>query len=161
MTASVVALLQITDSVISVCHDYSSDARGASWEVPSIRIGLEKLREVLQTLESLAEETESGSASSGARLPTLKALCGRADLLQTCFDDVTRLDQRLKTPVWSNRFGPKRKALVQALRWPLKEAETKKTLQIIDRFTGILNLAIGADQTYKFDFIFVSLVFSY
>lgn len=160
LAASVVALLQITDSVISICHDYSSDARGASWEVPSIRTGLEKLREVLRTLESLAEQTESKSASSGTRLPTLKALCGRGGLLQTCLDVVTRLDQRLKTPGWSHRFGPKRKALLQALRWPLNEAETKKTLQMIDRSTGILNLAIVTDQTYKFDFIPVSIVSS-
>jgi len=130
------------------------------WEVPSIRTGLEKLREVLQTLEPLAEQAESGSSSRGTRLPTLKPLCGRGGLLQSCLDIITRLDRRLKTPAWSHRFGPKRKALVQALRWPLNEAETKKTLQIIDRFTGILKLAIVADQTYNFDFISVSIVFS-
>jgi len=158
LTASVAAVLQITSSVISVCHDYSSAAQGALWEVPSVRTGLEKLREVLQILEPLAEQAESGSSSRGARLPTLKPLCGRGGLLQTCLDIVTRLDHRLKTPGWSQRFGPKRKALVQALRWPLKEAETKKTLQIVDRFKGILEMAIVADQTCDFDFIsFISL----
>jgi len=30
LAASIAAVLQITGSVISVCHDYSSDARGAS-----------------------------------------------------------------------------------------------------------------------------------
>lgn len=152
LAASVIAVIQITSSTISVCHNYSSDARGASWELPRLRAGLEALRNVLEKLEHLARQAESGNPTAGTQLPTLKLLCGCDGLLQSCYEVVKRLDQRLKLPDWSHRFGPKRKALVKALRWPMKEAETKKTIEILDGFRGILELALVADQTYGFSF---------
>jgi hypothetical protein len=145
LAASIIAVLQITNSVISVCHDYSAAVQGASWELPQVRAEMEGLRNVLQTLEPLAKQAEFANPIVRTRLSTLNLLCGTSGLLQNCLNEVTRLDERLKSPSWRDRFGPKRKAFIQALRWPLMETETKKALGNIDRFRDTLALAITAD----------------
>ena len=149
LVASVIAVLQITNSVISVCHDYSAAVQGSSWELSQVRTELENLRIVLQTLEPLAKQAEVANAAPGA--PTLALLCGPGGALPNCFLEVKRLDKKLKSPSWSDGFGPKRKAFIQALRWSLKEADTKKALQAIGRYKDTLALAITADQMSVFD----------
>ena len=147
LAASIVAVLQITNSVVSLCHDYSAAVQGASWELPQIRAEVENLRNVLQKLEPLAKQAEFADPSTGTRLPTLDMLRGPRGLLQKCLDELQSLEKRLRFPSWNNKFGPKKRAVIQALRWPLKEAETKQTLQNIGRFTETLSLAITMDQT--------------
>ena len=152
LAASIIAVLQITNSVISVCYDYSAAVQGTSWELPQVRAEMESLRDILQALESLAKQAEFTNSVAGTRLPTLSLLMGPDSLLQNCFHEVERLEKRLKSPSWSDGFGPRRKALIQALRWPLKEAETKKALENISRFKSTLVLALSADSTYATGF---------
>ncbi|SLM33828.1 P-loop containing nucleoside triphosphate hydrolase [Lasallia pustulata] len=147
LAASIVAILQITNSVISVCYSYSAAAKDAPWELSKVNAEMKSLRDVLQTLQPLAAQAEFASPSAGTRLPTLALLCVPGGLLNCCLDEVRRLDERLKPPSWSDSFGPKRKAFIQAFRWPLNKAETTKTLDDISRYRSILNLAITADQT--------------
>ena len=153
LAASVIAVLQITQSVISVCYDYSAAAKGTSWEVPQVLAELESLRDVLQRLEPLAKEAEYADPTVKTRLPTLALLCGPGGLLENCFKEVKRLDGGLKPPGWTDRFGPRRTAFAQALRWPFKESETRKTLEKIGRFKDTLTLTITADQAYAITFV--------
>ena len=147
MAASVIAVLQITNSVISVCYDYGSAANGTSWELPRLKAELESLRSVLQQLEPLAKQTEFDQAAPDSKLPAFSQLCGPNGPLETCCHEIQSLENVLKSPKWSDGFGPRRKALVQALRWPLKEKDTKKYLMHIGKFKDILSFALTADQT--------------
>ena len=148
LAASVIAVLQITNTVISVCYDYSAAAKDAAWELSQVTAEMESLRNVLQTLESLAKQAEFASPTAGTRLPTLALLRGPQGLLLHCLNEIKGLEKKLKTPSWTDRigFGPKRKAFTQALRWPLNKAETKETLVNIGRFKNTFNLAITADE---------------
>ena len=148
LAASVIAVVQITNSVISVCYDYSAAATGASWELPRLMSELESLRSVLQRLESIAKQAELPRAMHNSKAPTFKELCKPNGPLQLCSDEVKSLEAALKTPDWATGFGPKRKALVQALRWPLKAKDTEKALKQISRLREILSFALTADQTY-------------
>lgn len=148
LAASVVAVLQITKSVLSVCYGYRAAAKDVSWELSSVVAEMESLRNVLQTLEPLAEQAELADPNAGTRLPTLTLLCGPQGLLQHVLNEVTRLNKRLKTPSWSDKFGPKRKAFIQALRWPLNKAETEEALVNIERFKDTFTLALTADEAY-------------
>ena len=145
LVASIVAVLQITSSVISVCYDYSAVVKGTPWELSKTKAELESLRNVLQTLEPLAKQAELTSTTVDTKLQTLNLLLGP---LQSCFGEIEHLEKRLKSPSWSDGFGPRRRAIIQALQWPLKEAETRKALENISRFKDTLVLAINVDQTY-------------
>ena len=142
--ASVLAVLQVSGKVISVCYDYSAAAKDSTWELSQVREGLESLRHVLQLLEPRARQLDLAPATPDAEKPLLPLLCGP---LKSCLELIELLEVRLKTPHWVERCGPKRKAAVQALRWPLKESDTKKVLTNIDRFKATFHLAITADQT--------------
>ena len=149
LTAGIIAVLQMTSSVISVYYDYGAAVKGAPWELSRVKAEMESLRSVLQSLEPLAKQAELTSPVAESRLPTLGLLI---DPLKDCLQEVERLDKKLKSPSSSDGFGPKRKALVQALRWPLKEVETNKVLENIGRFKETLDLALNADETYVMDF---------
>ena len=148
VAASVVAVLQITNSVISICYDYSAAVTGTSWELPRLTSELEGLRSVLQSLEPIAKQADFSRAVHNAKKPTFIELCKPNGPLLLCCREIESLEAVLKTPDWAAGFGPKRKALVQALRWPLKAKDTKKALKQISRFRQVLSFALTADQTY-------------
>ena len=154
VAASIIAVLQITNSVISICYDYRAAANDSSWEVPRLSSELESLRSVLQRLEPLAKQADCAQqanfpqAASNASLPAFRELCKSNGLLPLYRREIETLEAALKTPDWSAGFGPKRKALVQALRWPLKAKETEKILAQVSRYRELLAFALTADQTY-------------
>lgn len=147
IAGSVVAVLQVTQSVLSVIYDYNAALKGASWEVPRVKDEIEGLRNVLQSLEPLMREAEFADPAAGTRLPTLVKLCGPKGVLQSCEEELQRLETKLKPSGWSKNLGPRRKAFIESLRWPFKEAETNKILHRIGRFKDVLALAISADNT--------------
>ena len=148
ITASVLTVLQTTSQVVSICYNYRSAVNDSSWELPEILEEARSLRSVLETLEPLARKAENTDPSAESRLPTFKLLCSPKGPLSFCLEILKALEQKLAQPAWLGKSGSKRKALAQALRWPLKEAETKKILESLRRLKDILNLALTADQTY-------------
>ncbi|KAL8790513.1 MAG: hypothetical protein Q9195_006344 [Heterodermia aff. obscurata] len=147
VAASVIAVLQITNSVISICYDYSAAASGTSWQLPRLMSELESLRSVLQRLEPLAKQADFSLAVPNAKRPVFIELCKPNGPLPLCCHEIKSLEAVLKTPDWSAGFGPRRKAIIQALRWPLKEKDTEKALERISRLREILAFALIADQT--------------
>ena len=148
VTASVIAVLQAAEAVISVCCNYRSAAVGSSWEVPRILEGTRNLRNVLRILEEIADKAETGAKGGHSDLPALAQLCdpGTGSLVQ-CLETLLSLEKRLTPPSWSGPEGSRRSNMVQALSWPLKKAETEKTLEKIEGFKSTLNLAVSLDQT--------------
>lgn len=144
IVSGVVAVLQITNTVLSVCYDYNDAVQNAQGELPRVQKEMEDLRTVLQALEPIAKRAQS---SNQAQLRKLDLLCNPQGPLETCRKEIERLEEKLKSPAWMKNFGPKRTALAQSLRWPLKEAETNKSLEIISRMKQTLQLALHADHT--------------
>ena len=147
ITTSIIAVLQATNAVISVCYDYSTAVKDSSWELPRVTEEVKSLRNVLEALEQLAKKAESADQSAKTQLPTLRLLC-EPDVgpLVMCLAEMEALEKKLTPPSWSGRVGSKRRALVQALSWPLREGDTKKILENIGRFKVTLNLAMTVDQ---------------
>jgi hypothetical protein len=151
IAASIIAVLQVTGKIVAICYDYRAAASDGTWELPRVIDEITGLRNVLETLERLASEAESPNADARARLPTLRLLCkprdgeGRA-LLEMCFEDLEKLKDKLEPPKWMGPEGSRRRALGQALKWPMSRADTIKMLETVGRFRDMLNLALTADQ---------------
>jgi hypothetical protein len=144
LTASIIAVLQATSAVVSVCYDYSSALKGSSWELLKVIDEVRDLRNILETLERLARQEES-SISAKARLPSLRLLCEpNTGLLVQCLRELNELDRKLRPPDYLS--GSKRRALIQASGWPLKKGAVEKTLVNIGRLKATLTLAITADE---------------
>ncbi|KAL8749605.1 MAG: hypothetical protein Q9199_007582 [Rusavskia elegans] len=148
VTASVIAVLQAAEAVISVCYNYRSASVGSSWEVSRTLEGTRNLRNVLRILEGIADKAETGAKRENSDLPALAQLCDpKTGSLVQCLETLSSLEKQLTPPSWSGPDGSKRSNLVQALSWPLKKAETERTLEKIEYFKSTLNLAVSLDQT--------------
>ncbi len=132
VTASVVAVLQAAEAVISVCCNYRSASVGSSWEVSRILEGTRDLRKVLRLLEEIADKAEARAIGGNSDLPALAQLCDpETGSLVQCLETLSSLENRLKPSSWSGPGGSKRSNLVQAMSWPLRKAETERTLDKI------------------------------
>ena len=148
ITASVITVIQAAEAVISVCCDYRSAVKCSSWEVPRVLEEVRALRNVLRTLEELADKAEAPSSDGKSRLPALKSLCDpNTGTLIKCCTEFNNLTTKLTPPEWIGRAGSKRRGLVQALTWPLKKGDTEKVLASIESFKSTINIAITTDQT--------------
>lgn len=147
LTASIITVLHLTQSVLSVCYDYSAALKGSSWELTKVKAELEAFRNVLQALEPLVREADLSISAPSGTLSTLKNLCGPEGALQSCQEDLQYLEKKLKGPAWTDDLGPRRKALLQVLRWPLRENDTKKIIERLARSTSTLALALNVDHT--------------
>ncbi|KAL8991564.1 MAG: hypothetical protein Q9169_007838 [Polycauliona sp. 2 TL-2023] len=154
VTASVIAVLQAAEAVVSVCCNYRSASVGSSWEVPKVLEGVRDLRNVLRALEDIADKAETEAKDATSDLPALAQLCHpETGSLVRCLETLSALEKRLMPPGWSGPDGSKRRNLVQALSWPLKKAETVRTLERIEYFKSTLNLAVSLDQTYVYSLL--------
>jgi hypothetical protein len=138
VSASVIAVLQLTASVINVCYVYQDGVRNAPRDLNRITDQLVGLRAVLENLLKLAQTEDSAGCP---RLSTLKLLTAPDGPLPKCETELKRLKEKLEpaTGGW-RKFG-------QAVTWPLKEGEVRVTLDHIERTKVILHLALTADQT--------------
>ncbi|MCJ1224432.1 hypothetical protein MMC12_001077 [Toensbergia leucococca] len=148
VTASFIAVLQVANAVISICYDYSASAKSSSRELSRIIEEIKALRNVLESLIHLAERAETPDLCIQSRLPTLRGLCEpEMGPLSQCLEEMRALEKKLVPPTWGGPIGSKRRALIQALGWPLKEKDTLRTLEKIGRFKATLCLGIMADQS--------------
>lgn len=150
ISAGLIAILQKTGTVISICYDFKSALSNTPWALTRIVEELKGLRNVLEALEAVADDLHSAKSLSTVQRPNLELLCKPGDgLLELCAQDLTALELSLTTPDWQGKFGLKRKALAQAIGWRISAKDTLEVLNRIQRFKGTLGLALAADQAYS------------
>src|SRR5215475_5720622 len=133
--ASIIAIVQLTGTIINICYDYQKGVRKAHKDQAAITKELKSLHAVLERLLELAEsESDKGSA----RLSTFDSLTKPDGPLAECEAELISLKEKLEPASgW--------KAVGKALTWPLKEGDTRKILDKLERLKGTLNLALTAD----------------
>lgn len=151
VTASVIACLQATSAVISVCLDYRSALKHTPWGLSKVTEEVRDLRNVLESLQSVADRLESQTLTTGPedkkRYASLQLLCSpERGPLQNCTTELNQLENILCPPKWSQNLGKRHKALIQAAGWRMKDSEVKEYLKSIERYKTTLNLALTADE---------------
>lgn len=148
ITASIIAVLQATSSVINICYDYRAALTDSTWGLSEILVEVRDLRDVLERLKKLAIKAENADPRAESHLPALKSLCEAKDgPLERCQEELQHLEVVLAPPGWTEKTGPRRRALIQSLRWPFKKADTEDILTKIRRLTATLSQALTIDHT--------------
>ena len=133
ITGTLIAVVQITTSVISICYDYRSAVNSSSREVLQITESLNSLKDVLESILRLIETTKDGELS------TVELLAKDGGTLQSCQAELERLRAKLEPETgW--------RKLRNSLIWPLKEGEMKRVLDSLERWKSTMQLALSADQ---------------
>ncbi|KAE9364611.1 hypothetical protein N431DRAFT_109437 [Stipitochalara longipes BDJ] len=133
ITGTLIAVLQITTSVISILYDYRSGVASASREVIQITEALNSLKDVLESILRLIETTKANELS------TIGLLEKSGGTLQSCQAELERLRVKL---VPEKGWRKARNSLI----WPLKESEMRRALEGLERWKSTMQLALSADQ---------------
>lgn len=138
VTASAIAILQISGIIINTCYDYRSRVKSSAKDASRIINELNGLRGVIESLFVLLDDEPDNNPSERSNLQKLAEVDG---VLETCKVGLEALEKKLE---------PKEgwRAVRAAIFWPLKETDVTKALLHIDRTKSSLQLALAADQRY-------------
>lgn len=136
ITASAIAILQISGTIINICYDYRSRVKNGAKEASCIITELNSLRQVIDSLYVLLEDESERTLWQRSAVNKLAQEDGP---LARCIVELKALKEKLKPKKgWS--------ATKAAILWPLKELDVKKVLQDLDRTKSTLQLALATDQ---------------
>lgn len=136
--ASLIAIVQLSSKIVSVCYEYRSTAKKASKQQKQLTDEVKSLRDALEGLISLADREDSSGA---ACLPMLDALSRENGPFEEVKWELQSLEAKLlPASGW--------KAVSNVLKWPLAEPEVTKSLARLNRLKTAVLLALTTDQTY-------------
>jgi hypothetical protein len=139
ITGTLIAVLQVTTAVISICYDYRQGVASSSRDVLLMSSELNALKDVLESLLRLVENSQSEVGAEEVKFPTVEKLAQKGGTLETLGGELERLKEKLKPQEgW--------RKLRAALVWPLKEGEMRKCLGDLERGKSMVMLALSADQ---------------
>lgn len=136
LTASLIAVAQITISIVDTCYKWKSSVRNASKQTSQIIRQLDSPRTVLERLIEIVENEGTGSS----RLAAVASLSREDGPFEGCMEGLVALQVQLQPKTgW--------KAIGNALVWPLKEEETQQVLQGLNDLRATLHFALETDNT--------------
>jgi hypothetical protein len=139
--ASVLAVLQISESVISACYQYYKTAKGARKDILEVISMVKDLKGTLDTIQFLLDE--EGDDAEDPRLPLLKSIDRSFKACESVLKDVSeQLGVEISTDLDPEtvKVGFKKKAT-----WPWKEKDVGKILQSLEKFKTSFILALSGE----------------
>lgn len=137
LVASLIALVQISGSIISLCCDYRRGIQGAQKDVAQILRETQSLRNVIEQLIQLLDKHGSEIYQLSLRKMSLNDDGPFSEFQH----DLETLEVRLHRPVTTWR------RLGDQLLWPLRKSDVKQALESIHRIKGIVEFGLIADAT--------------
>lgn len=137
MTASLIAVVEASCKVISLCYEYRNAVKDAPLDIARAQSEVTSIRVIVEN--SLDLININADASAGL-LPSLRATARPGMPLMQCLDELKLLNTRLK---------PKKgwRARRDIIIWPLKKNDLDRSLNVISGAKGTLQLALAADNT--------------
>lgn len=138
LVASLIAVVQISGSVISCCYEYRKGVKNAPKDLLGVTNEVAGLRNVVERLIALMDDEKRASHNY---LSTLIDFASANGPLELCQHDLESLKVKLEPPVkeW--------KVLGRRLTWPLREKDVTKTLASIYRTKSLLETMLMVDNT--------------
>jgi hypothetical protein len=137
--ASIIAVIDLSAKVASLCFQYSAAVKNARSDVERLQGELERLRTTLQGAQRLLE------SPNGKRLQTSQGLW---DGLNDCSSQLSQLRSRLEKKL---NPGAARKAMsrigLRALKWPFESKEIDSIINNLERYRDTLSAGLTVDGT--------------
>jgi hypothetical protein len=134
-TASAIAILQLSGTIIATCYDYQARIRSAAKDAKQIINELNSLRTVIESLLIILDEEKD----VGGPVTVLEKLAQKDGSLERCQNDLEELTRKLEPKEgWRH--------VKAVLLWPLKESDVKKVLGNIQDTKSTIHLALSLDH---------------
>jgi hypothetical protein len=144
ITASIIALVQISTSIISVCRGYITNVKDSPNDLWTMLVEVGSLKIVLETLQLLAE-TEGGDGGENI----LEKLEGPGGPLVGCQNAMEDLEILVPPPMIQAAGGKQNRVALclKALAWTLdpQRDNARGLLENIGRFKATMSLALTTE----------------
>jgi DNA repair exonuclease SbcCD ATPase subunit len=138
VAASVIAVVDISAKIASLCFQYSVSVKDAKGDVGRLHQKVTDIKNVLEQLQRLLKQDKS-------QLSTTRAL---PESLQKCSKELEKLEDKLKDHLEPSQ---RRKAMqrlgLRALKWPFTSKEVEKMVASLQQYENTFSLALQVDQT--------------
>lgn len=138
VAASVIAVIQISGKVLSLCYQYFSGTKDAPKDIHSIISEVGSLKSILEDLNSLDNGSDIPTGSRGSALFT--SLNAEDGPLKTCEAALQDILAHIDPPIESHNLS-------KVLLWPLKAKEVHKLLGVVQKQKTSLILALATNGT--------------
>ncbi|KAI2791664.1 hypothetical protein POX_c04530 [Penicillium oxalicum] len=134
--ASVIAVIQLTGSIVKLCGGYIQEVKAARDEIITLQQAIAGLQGTLQDLHKLLQSND------GMALPTSSRLVSN---IADCLADLRALEAKLDPGKGKKLM---RKVGLRALKWPLKRADLEGVIQNLEKYNSLFLLSLQVDQTF-------------
>lgn len=132
--ASVIAVIQITEQVVTLCYDYLKAVKNAAANIRRLQDELRSLETILQGAQKLLDGPYK------EKLETSQSL---HDSLIGCRLEVEDLKARLT----AKSKGVRHRLGVSRLKWPLESKDVENIIQTLHKHRNNLSTGLAIDQT--------------
>ncbi|RYP17500.1 hypothetical protein DL765_004464 [Monosporascus sp. GIB2] len=136
--ASVIAVIDLSAKVASLCFQYSTAVKNAKSDIERLRREVDRLKTTLEGAQRLLD------SPNGARLQTSQPL---SDGLHDCASQLAKLETKLEKKL--NR-GTARRMMssfgVRALKWPFESKDVDNIIQSLNNSRDTLSASLNIDQ---------------
>ncbi|KAE8440485.1 hypothetical protein EG329_007429 [Mollisiaceae sp. DMI_Dod_QoI] len=137
--ASVIAVIQISEDIVSLCSQYLKAVKNAKSDIVRLQGDLSNLKTVLEGAQKLLEGPDA------ARLETSLPLL---DGLRGCYWQLEDLGTKLKDHLKTKHKGKGTRFFgLSALKWPFESKKVDNIIQTLSKFQDTLSAALKIDQT--------------
>lgn len=145
IAASLVTLVGATKGVVNLIRQYSASVKGAKRDVIQLTDEINRLRSCLEFLAQSLKIQDHSISTVTSDLKAIKELCDpeSGDIAK----ELRYINEKLRLPSDANHQSARGIGLLRSLTWPLKEKETKKLLETVERLKSSLELALNINQT--------------
>ena len=133
--ASVVAVIDVSAKIISLCFQYSTAVKNSRKDIERLQKKVSNIKDLFGQVEQLLDGRDKTMRSATHNL---------SDSLKECLLQLEELKTQLepgKTRKAMSRIG------VRALKWPFTSKEIEKYIASLESYEQIYTLALLADQT--------------
>jgi hypothetical protein len=142
LTASVIAVIEISDRIITLTKDYIKGVRDVPRDLLIIRVEVSTLKAVFENLKLLQDSKNIPSHN-------LQKLSEKDGVVQGCRHAVLELEKLLHPPPQTSNTGTRRRiqATFDSLAWPLNKGNrAKKLLDEISQYKSTITMSLSVDQ---------------
>jgi hypothetical protein len=133
--ASVIAVIELSAKVASLCFQYSTAVKNAKSDIEHLQRVANSLKTTLEDARQLLE------SPNRARLPTSQKL---HDWLAGCSSQLTELERKLYP---SKRRKVMSKVGFRALKWPFTSQDVHNIIKKLEKYQQTFSLCLNIDQT--------------
>jgi hypothetical protein len=147
LAASIIAVLDLSAKVASLCFQYSKAVRNAPSDIKRLCEELDRLNTTLEGAQQLLQ------GPNGAQLQTSQR---QRDGLNGCSFQLVQLQTKLekKLKIGATRIQVMSGFGVYALKWPFESKNVDDIIMTLARYRDALSTALTIDQTYAVGYFF-------